>query len=63
MIKDIIKQYEIFTRKYNLTQTEAAEKIGCSQEHLSRIFRGLKNPSVKLVDKMEEVMKQYGKLC
>ena len=38
------------------TQTEAANHIGCSQEHLSRIFKGTKNPSVKLLDKMEEVM-------
>lgn len=42
------------------TQTQAAEEIGCSQEHLSRIFRNLKNPSAKLLDKMEEVMKKYG---
>lgn len=60
MTKEIITQYQIFMSKHNWTQTEAAEKIGCSQEHLSRIFRGLKNPSVKLIDKMEEVMKRYG---
>lgn len=60
MTKDIIIQFQIFVTKHNWTQTEAAEKIGCSQEHLSRIFRGLKNPSVKLIDRMEEVMEQYG---
>ena len=56
MTKDIIKQYELFIYNKKLTQTEAAELIGCSQEHLSRIFKGTKNPSVKLLDKMEEVM-------
>ncbi len=60
MTQDIITKYQLFTSYKNWTQTRAAEEIGCSQEHLSRIFRGLKNPSVKLLDKMEEVMKQYG---
>ena len=58
MTRDIIDKFEIFIYKHNWTQTEAAEKIGCSQEHLSRILRGLKNPSVKLLDNMEKVMEQ-----
>jgi transcriptional regulator with XRE-family HTH domain len=61
MTRDIINKYEAFAYKKQWTQTEAAQQIGCSQEHLSRIFRGLKNPSAKLLDKMEEIMKQYGK--
>jgi len=60
MTQDIIKQFEDFMLRQGWNQTEAAAQIGCSQEHLSRIFRGLKNPSVKLLDKMEEVM-NYGK--
>jgi len=56
MTRDIIKQYELFAYNKGWNQTEAAEAIGCSQEHLSRIFRGIKNPSVKLLDKMEEVI-------
>ena len=61
MTRDIINKYEAFVYKHHWTQTEAAEKIGCSQEHLSRIFKGTKNPSVKLLDKMEEVMRrEYG---
>jgi DNA-binding XRE family transcriptional regulator len=56
LTRDIIKQYELFTYNKGWNQTEAAEAIGCSQEHLSRIFKGTKNPSVKLLDKMEEVM-------
>ena len=59
MTRDIIEKYLIFTNKQGWTQTEAAEKIGCSQEHLSRIFKGTKNPSVKLLDKMEQVMENY----
>lgn len=59
MTRDIIEKYLIFTNKQSWTQTEAAEKIGCSQEHLSRIFKGTKNPSVKLLDKMEQIMESY----
>lgn len=60
MTRDIIKQYELFIYNKGWTQTEAAELIGCSQEHLSRIFKGTKNPSVKLLDKMEEAMRCSG---
>lgn len=56
MTRDIIDKYATYIYKHNLTQTEAAEKIGCSQEHLSRILKGTKNPSVKLLDKMEQIM-------
>lgn len=56
MTRDIIKQYELFAYNKGWNQTEAANAIRCSQEHLSRIFRGMKNPSVKLLDAMEEVM-------
>ena len=62
MTRDIIEKYEKFVLDSNWTQTEAAEAIGCSQEHLSRIFKGTKNPSVKLLDKMEEVMKESKRL-
>lgn len=58
MTRDIINKYETFIYKHGWTQTEAAEKIGCSQEHLSRIFKGTKNPSVKLLDKMEHIMEK-----
>ena len=57
LTRDIIKQYELFVYNKGWTQTEAANRIGCSQEHLSRIFKGTKNPSVKLLDKIEEAMK------
>ncbi len=54
--KTIILEFENYMKKYNLTQQQAAEKIGCSREHLSRVLRGLKNPSTTLLDKMEEVV-------
>ena len=59
MTKDILNKFEAFIYKNHWTQTEAAEKIGCTQEHLSRVFRGLRQPSTKLLDRMEEVMEGY----
>ena len=58
MTRDVIKRYELFAYNKGWTQTEAANRIKCSQEHLSRIFKGTKNPSVKLLDKMEAVMEE-----
>ena len=45
----------------NLTQAQASEKIGCSQEHLSRIFRGLRRPSMTLLENMLEVLDNESK--
>jgi transcriptional regulator with XRE-family HTH domain len=56
--KTIIMEFENYMKKNNLTQAEAAEKIGCGREHLSKILRGLKNPSSKLLDAMEATMKE-----
>ena len=57
MIQEIINQFNTYINKNNFTQEEAAKQIGCCQEHLSRILSGKKTPSVKLLMKMEEVMK------
>jgi DNA-binding XRE family transcriptional regulator len=56
MVKEIIKQFNEYIYNKQITQVEAAQKIGCSQEHLSRVLRGKKSPSMKLLMKMEEVM-------
>ena len=58
MTKDIINNFQVFIERHGWSQTEAAKKIECSQEHLSRVFRGLRNPSAKLLDKMESVMEE-----
>ena len=57
MVKDIIEQYKLFCQSQRWTQQEAAEKIGCCRTHLSKIFSKQRNPSMKLLEKMEEVMK------
>ena len=57
--KLIIIKFENYMKYQGWTQNEAAEKIGCSGAHLSRILRGEKNPSTKLLDNMEAVFKEW----
>ena len=56
MVKDIIEQYKNFCKSKGWLQEESAAKIGCCRTHLSKIFSGQRNPSMKLLEKMEEVM-------
>lgn len=56
LTKTIIMEFENYMKSQGWTQTTAAEKIGCSREHLSRVLRGQKNPSSKLLDNMEEII-------
>lgn len=59
--KSIITEFENYMKQQGWTQTDAAEKLGCSSSHLSRILRGEKNPSTKLLDKMESIFKGWNK--
>lgn len=61
MIQEIIEKYKQFVYNQRWTITKAAEKIGCHRTHLSKIFHGHYVPSAALLDKMEKVMKEYGK--
>lgn len=58
MIQEIIDKFNLFLYNNNITQEEAAKVIECSQEHLSRVLRGKKSPSVKLLMKMEKYMEE-----
>lgn len=60
MIQQIIDNFTQFLLIMNITQEQAGEELGCSQEHLSRVLRGQRTPSIKLLMKMEEMMKNYG---
>lgn len=57
--KLIINEFENYMKQQGWTQTEAANKLGCSREHLSRILRGQKNPSTKLLETMEAIIKGW----
>ena len=57
MIEQIINNFRNFMELKGWTHKEAAEIIGCCRPHLSRILKGERTPSIKLLMKMEEVMK------
>lgn len=57
--KLIINEFENYMKQQDWTQAEAANKLGCSREHLSRILRGQKNPSTKLLETMEAIIKGW----
>lgn len=57
MIEEIIKKFKYFIKEKRWTQEYAAGKIGCCQEHLSRVLNGKKTPSVALLMRMERIMK------
>ena len=58
---DIITNFHSFCNDNRWTHEVAAEKLGCSRSHVSKIFSGTRNPSIEVLRKMEEVMENYGK--
>lgn len=57
MIQEIIDKYYDFIKQKGWTYQLAAEEIECSRTHLGRIFNGLRVPSMSLLMRMEEAMK------
>ena len=43
----------------NLTQKELAERCGIAQTEISRIERGIRNPSIRVLQKIAEGMNMY----
>lgn len=43
----------------NLTQKELAERCGIAQTEISRIERGIRNPSIRVLQKIAEGMDMY----
>lgn len=40
----------------NLTQTSLAERMGCSQQYISKILKGKENLSLETISKIEEAL-------
>ena len=59
MVKNIIEQYKKFCEWKGWIQEQAATELGCCRSHLSKIFSGTRNPSMKILEQMEMVMKKY----
>ena len=45
----------VFRKEKGLTQIEMAKKLGITNNHYSRLERGENNPSMQLIEKMNEV--------
>lgn len=59
MIEEIIEKWIIFMNNHYKTQTEAAEALGICRSHLNKIIHKKALPSVALMSRMEEKMKEY----
>lgn len=59
MIEEIIQKYINFIDLHYPTHTAAAEDLGISRSHLSKIIHRKDNPSLTLLIKMENKMKEY----
>lgn len=46
-------------RKQNLTQQELSERSGIAQTEISRIEKGTRNPSIKVLQKLAKGMDMY----
>ena len=57
MVRNIIEQFKDFCKAKGWIQEQIAEELKCSRSHISKIFSGTRNPSIKILEKMEEVMK------
>ena len=56
LVEEIIQQFKDFMKNRGWTQQQTAEKLGCSRAHVSRLINGERNPSVKILVKMEDIM-------
>lgn len=59
MIEEIIQKYIRFMKGHYKTQTAAAEDLHISRAHLNKIIHRHDNPSLTLLKRMEDKMKEY----
>lgn len=59
LIEEIINKYIKFYPKYFKNQGEAAEALNISRSHFNKIIHKRDNPSLTLLMRMENKMKEY----
>lgn len=59
LIEEIINKYINFYPKYFETQREAADALGISRSHFNKIINKRDVPSLSLLMRMEQKMKEY----
>ena len=56
-ISDFLRQFRNWYENRNIRQEDIAEQLGITRWHLSKVLNQRTMPSLKLLDRMEEVMK------
>lgn len=59
LIQKIINEYIKFYPKYFKNQSEAADALNISRSHFNKIINKKDKPSLSLLMRMEEKMKEY----
>ena len=57
-IDSFLNEFELFLSKQKITVTAAAEEIGVTRSHLSKVIHKRTSPSVELLEKMDSFLKQ-----
>ena len=56
-IDSFLSQFIIYLRERGITVTEAANQIGITRSHLSKVIHQKTSPSIELLEKMETFMR------
>ena len=57
-ISDFLRQFRNWYENRNIRQEDIAEQLGITRWHLSKVLNQRTMPSLKLLDRMEEVMEE-----
>ena len=56
-IDSFLSQFIVYLREQGVTITEAANQIGITRSHLSKVIHQKTAPSIELLEKMETFMR------
>lgn len=57
MIEKLLEELKQYMLNNNLTQKELAELLQVNQPQISRLFSGARQPSAKMINKIETLLK------
>ena len=57
-MSDFLTKFRIWYENQNLRQEEIAELLGITRWHLSKVLNERTQPSIKLLDKMAQLMEE-----
>lgn len=57
MIEKLLEELKQYMKIKGLTQKELAELLEVNQPQISRLFSGVRQPSAKMINKIEKLLK------